>query len=149
MRKPSLSATRHGAVRSRMRLALVLRVAHAGALLVAARVTLRRPGRSLARLLAGREMHVCVPAGSGRDPAHAERLVSAAARRLPGRWTCLERAIAVRHLLARDGVFAQLRLGAALDDGGGHRFHAWLEAEGRCFDGGEGTTDFVPLAPRG
>lgn len=56
-------------------------------------------------------------------------------RRLPWPWrrTCLKRAAVLYHLLRRDGVPVELRIGVRRDDGGQLTAHAWLTRDDRCY----------------
>jgi hypothetical protein len=69
----------------------------------------------------------------------------AAARRLPGRTTCLARAMAGRMMLAWRGTPSTLVLGVA-SDGNGVSAHAWLMAGDGYVCGGRDAPRFHPLA---
>lgn len=56
--------------------------------------------------------------------------ISAVAGSLPGRWTCLTRALAAQRLLGRRGSRAEFHLGARRDDSNLMEAHAWLEVDG-------------------
>ena len=56
--------------------------------------------------------------------------VADVAKRLHLSSTCLTRALVVRHLLEREGVLADVRIGVALDRSG-LSAHAWIEHCGR------------------
>jgi hypothetical protein len=56
---------------------------------------------------------------------------------------CLARSIAAQHLLARDGVAADLVIGAAKHGGRLHA-HAWLECDGLRLDA-PGREPFLPM----
>jgi hypothetical protein len=66
------------------------------------------------------------------------RMVLAAARHSPFATTCLERSLALWHLLARRGVAVQLRIGVRKT---AERFsaHAWVEREGMAIGEAEAT----------
>jgi|SRR5690242_9346023 len=68
--------------------------------------------------------------------AAAERAVRAAARYGLVRATCLERALAQRWLLGKEGVSAELRIGVRKT---GEKFeaHAWVECAGQALDAGD------------
>ena len=57
------------------------------------------------------------------------RLVDAAARRVPGRPSCLPRSITLWWLLRRRGIDSALRIGVRTVDGRLHA-HAWVELDG-------------------
>jgi hypothetical protein len=66
------------------------------------------------------------------DPARTlqtAELVSRATRVLPGKSSCLAQALATSFLLARHQIHSSLVIGVARVEFG-HRFHAWLEADG-------------------
>jgi len=81
--------------------------------------------------------------------ARVERLcaqVAAVADRLRISSTCLTRALVVRHLLERDGVLADVRIGVALDRSR-LSAHAWIEHCGRpVFDRMHAA--YAPLEPQ-
>lgn len=91
-----------------------------------------------------RRLERSAPAGAGgtaatetADPAarlaaadRLARLAEVAARRNLYPIRCLARALTVRHLLARRGVVARLRLGVRRS-AGSLDAHAWVELEGR------------------
>ena len=61
------------------------------------------------------------------------RLISLAAR-YPRRWSwCLQSSLALREWLARDGVFADLRIGVQKYEGQ-FQAHAWLEYKGKVLN---------------
>jgi len=61
--------------------------------------------------------------------------IDRAAWLLPGKCTCLHRALAGRILLARLGFPTELRIGGRHDDQGKFEAHAWLEHEGHVILG--------------
>jgi hypothetical protein len=63
--------------------------------------------------------------------------VQAAARRIPGA-SCLTQALAVQHLLARAGHWAELHIGVAKDAARGFQSHAWVEYRGQILLGDNG-----------
>jgi len=65
----------------------------------------------------------------GLDAHRIARLFGAAARRMPGRFSCLPRALALQWMLARHGCAASLRIGVRRQ-GNGLAANAWLEHEG-------------------
>lgn len=70
------------------------------------------------------------PARSGTRPLR-DRIawaVAAAGRHLPGRTTCLARALAAELLLRRHGHPARLVIGVGRDGAEGFRAHAWVES---------------------
>lgn len=95
----------------------------AGALLVVAPLLIRLV--PLPRLLSPPRRG----AGAGLDPERVARLVTLAARHVPGAH-CLPVALVTAWLLARQGLSATLRIGVARHAG---RLvaHAWLECLGR------------------
>ena len=71
------------------------------------------------------------PLGRLSLPARPDRVVNGVARRLPGSFTCLERALAACWLARLCGADAELVLGVAKD--GAHvRAHAWLSGDVRA-----------------
>lgn len=87
------------------------------------------------RVLAAAPRRRVRPAGVA--PERTAWLVRAAARRVPDA-SCLTRALAVRWLLAQDGLESTLHFGHRRDERGAFAAHAWLEHEGRVLVGGEG-----------
>jgi hypothetical protein len=75
------------------------------------------------------------------------RLVDIAGRYVPGRATCLKRALVLSWLLRRRGIASTLRIGVARRDGV-LAAHAWLERDGEVVFGHDGC-DFAPLFPAG
>lgn len=71
----------------------------------------------------------------------AEWSVNAAARHLPLRANCLDRALTLWWMLRRRGLPAELRIGARKEQG---RFeaHAWVELSGAIFDAAEASGNF-------
>lgn len=89
---------------------------------------------------------------SAEDPhAFADLVVwavTAASLRVPGRTTCLSRALAVQALLARRGFPSRLQVGVVRDKQGEVEGHAWVECKGRILIGGTPWEigQFTPLA---
>lgn len=111
--------------------------ARAAAWLVAARAGLRvAPGRTLRWLQPppGRR-------ASRRYAADVLDTVNRVADAIGG--ACLARSIAAQRLLARDGVAADLVIGAAKHDGRLHA-HAWLECDGLRLDARD-REPFLPI----
>jgi len=73
------------------------------------------------------------------------RAIGAASRRLPGRSTCLVRALAGRLMLARRRIPSGLVLGVGSTDRAIHA-HAWLVAGGGTVCGGREAPAFRPIA---
>lgn len=94
--------------------------------------------------------------GDGGRPADGQRqfadlvvwAVTAASRRVPGRTTCLSRALTVQALLARGGCPSRLHVGVIRGKQGEVEGHAWVECEGRILIGGAASEigQFTPLA---
>jgi hypothetical protein len=85
-------------------------------------------------------------AGAEIDFARAiERWQSAAARHLPVKTNCLDRALALWWMLRRRGVAAELCIGARKAYG---RFeaHAWVEVGDAAIDDGNGSEEFAEFA---
>ncbi|MBN1868029.1 lasso peptide biosynthesis B2 protein [Candidatus Sumerlaeota bacterium] len=89
------------------------------------------------------------PVGTGRcDPLPAERTgwaIRAVSRYLPGTRNCLAQALAARAMLARQGRRAQLRIGAAKNEKGRFKAHAWVECEGKIVIGHAGVSQYTPF----
>jgi len=88
---------------------------------------------------------------AGGHPGFADLVawaVTAASRRVPGRTTCLSRALTVQALLARSGYPSRLRVGVLRGKQGEVEGHAWVECEGRILIGGTASEigQFTPLA---
>jgi hypothetical protein len=62
------------------------------------------------------------------------QMVASASRYVPGA-TCLVQALAAQFLLAREGIFTELKIGVLKNAGSLHG-HAWLELEGKPVFGG-------------
>jgi Transglutaminase-like superfamily len=75
------------------------------------------------------------PGRHGVPDVRAAAWVDSRLRRLPWPWrrTCLKRAAVLYHLLRRDGVPVELRIGVRRDDTGLLAAHAWLTREDRCY----------------
>ncbi len=71
-----------------------------------------------------------------RAPARLAWAVRAAARRVPGA-TCLTQSLALRHLLAKAGHAAEIRIGVATGHGGLDS-HAWVVCHGTVLAGDTG-----------
>ena len=104
------------------------------------------PFQTLRRLLAtlARPPNV-VNAVRRLTPERLAWAVTAAARHMPGTWTCLVQALALRVLLYRHGHPATLRLGVARQGSGEFAAHAWVECEGRPVGGASLASGFTPL----
>ena len=63
----------------------------------------------------------------------AGRMVRAAARRSPMKLTCLEESLALWFLLRREGISAELRIGARKRSGK-FEAHAWVECHGKALN---------------
>jgi hypothetical protein len=102
-------------------------VAYAGLALPVAAIALRALGvRRVHAALGGWR-----PGGAveGLDAHRVARLFAAAARRMPGYFSCLPRAVALQWILARHGCRASLRIGVR-KQGEVLDAHAWVEHEG-------------------
>jgi len=94
--------------------------------------------------------------GDGGRPADGQRqfadlvvwAVTAASRRVPGRTTCLSRALTVQALLARSGYPSRLHVGVIRGKQGEVEGHSWVECEGQILIGGTASEigQFTPLA---
>jgi Transglutaminase-like superfamily len=67
--------------------------------------------------------------GDGQGPEMTVRMVNAAARYAWGRFTCLEKSLALWWLLMRQGTASSVRIGAR-KSGAKLEAHAWVEREG-------------------
>jgi hypothetical protein len=88
-----------------------------------------------------------LPARTGFDRAavgETAELITRAADVLPGRSSCLSQALALSFLLARRRIPSALVIGVARVDHG-HRFHAWVENNGRIVIGAADAVDCVRL----
>lgn len=74
-----------------------------------------------------------------------ERWQMAAARHLPFKTNCLDRAMALWWMLRRRGVAAELCIGARKAYGQ-FEAHAWVEVGGAAIDEGNGREDFTEFA---
>lgn len=81
------------------------------------------------------------------DPRAAEvaQALRSASRRLPGKTTCLARALAGQWMLRRRRLGAVVHLGVRRE-AAGLAAHAWLEAGGGVVCGGEDMGEFTPIA---
>ena len=121
--------------------ALLLRAA---ASLLVARAALAMLGFGRVRRLLLRAPLRVRDAGQARERAHAIALALArAARHLPLRTTCLDRAVALWRLLAAEGVDAELRIGVRSGDA--LAAHAWVEHRGEALAGADPHDGFVPF----
>jgi hypothetical protein len=88
------------------------------------------------------------PAGPAPDDATVGRLVwsvAAAARHHLYPMRCVPRALALRWLLGRHGILAELKIGVLRRDGA-LTAHAWVEREGRAIGEPAGIEErFAPL----
>jgi hypothetical protein len=77
--------------------------------------------------------------------------VEAASHCLPGRTTCLTRALAVQGMLARSGQASRLHVGVVRGQQRRLEAHAWVEYNGRIIVGGSPSDvgQFTPLAAFG
>lgn len=85
------------------------------------------------------------PDGRAPDPRATARLVATAARHGLHRGNCLSQSLTLQRLLARDGIAAELRIGARR---AGERLeaHAWVEHEGQPLnDGADVARRFPPF----
>jgi len=75
------------------------------------------------------------PRRHGVPDIRAAAWVDRQLRRLPWPWhrTCLKRAVVLYHLLRRDGVPVELRIGVRRDANGLLAAHAWLTREDHCY----------------
>ncbi len=82
-------------------------------------------------------------------PARLAWAVRAAARRVPGA-TCLTQSLALRHLLAKAGHAAEIRIGVATTGHGGLDSHAWVVCHGRVLAGDTGDLErYQPILSMG
>ena len=82
-------------------------------------------------------------------PARLAWAVRAAARRVPGA-TCLTQSLALRHLLAKAGHAAEIRIGVATTGHGGLDSHAWVVCHGRVLAGDTGDLErYQPIMSMG
>ena len=72
--------------------------------------------------------------------------VEAAARRVPWRALCFQKALALQWMLRRRGVDARLHYGLAHDPAGELEAHVWVAADGRVIIGGDEATRFRRVA---
>ena len=108
-------------------------------LLWAVRRRLPSAGVSAARTRAARWAFA-----SRLSPARLAAIVRMASRLVPGRTTCLPRAIVLEALLARSGHAAELRIGVTpLGERAKPASHAWVELEGHAL--GEDTSRYTAL----
>jgi hypothetical protein len=77
-----------------------------------------------------------------------EWAVTHAARLVP-RATCLTQVLAIRTILARDGVACRISIGVALPAGASLRAHAWIEPANSALAQSRQFPDFVPLVGPG
>ena len=112
------------------------------------RVALRMMDWSRIRALAARsEGRSAVLANL--SPVRLAWAVGAAARRVPGA-TCLTQSFALRHLLARAGHAAEIRIGVARSGRGGLDSHAWVVCHDKVLVGETGDLDrYQPILSMG
>jgi hypothetical protein len=123
-------------------------LARALCLVVGFRVALRVMDWSRIRALAARS--------EGRSavlaklpPVRLAWAVRAAARSVPGA-TCLTQSLALRHLLAKAGHAAEIRIGVARSEHGGLDSHAWVVCHGRVLVGDTGDLErYQPIMAMG
>jgi hypothetical protein len=110
----------------------------AAALLAAIQLGLgRMPFTLLRRLVTGGRRIDGRPAdGAGAFADQVVWAVTAASRRVPGRSTCLSRALTVQALLARRGWPSRLQVGVVRGQRSQLEGHAWVECHGRVLIGG-------------
>ena len=104
------------------------------------------PFRWTARLLGRAGQSECTSLAQG-DEQRAQAVALAlrqVADRLPGRWSCLVRAVAGHLMLRRRAIPCSLWLGANLGERGFHA-HAWLRSGGHYVTGRRGVDDVRPL----
>jgi hypothetical protein len=97
----------------------------------------RMPFPLLRRLVTAGRRSVRRPAAGGR--ALVDQVVwavTAASGRVPGRSTCLTRALTVQAMLARRGYPSRLQVGVTRGEQGVLEGHAWVEYDGRIVIGG-------------
>ena len=85
-----------------------------------------------------------------RSPASVDAVcwaVRAASRVVPGRDTCLVRAVAAGAVLARHGHAASIRIGVERHGRAGLDAHAWVEHDGRAVLDGPGADAFEGRLP--
>lgn len=119
----------------------------AALLLLSIRVALRfLPFRLLLRAFSkgGSLQPVDKPVGPEASPP-VSWAIETAGRFLPGRFSCLVRALAAQRLLARRGQVCLLRIGVAKDERGSFCSHAWVESRGRVVVGHYGERRWTPL----
>jgi len=116
-----------------------------GEMLRARRALLHRPFDETAKRLS-------LPLSTTHPPAEQERLVrqvraalGAIRRRVPWRPTCLVRAVAAHHVLARRKVPSNLILSVTPASGKTVDAHAWLEAGGFIVTGQREKARYVPI----
>ena len=82
-------------------------------------------------------------------PVRLAWAVRAAARRVPGA-TCLTQSFALRHLLAKAGHHAEIRIGVARREPGGLDSHAWVVCHGSVLVGDTGDLErYQPILSMG
>ena len=86
------------------------------------------------------------------EPEHSDLIkqvswaVRTASRRLPGKASCLARAIAAKRMLRRRGVQSTLYLGIGKDGDGKLRAHAWLRSGNVIASGARGMVSFTVIS---
>jgi hypothetical protein len=133
-----------------MGVAAVPAVAAACVLSVASSLALRRNGLERAERLSRRAERVPWPVSRSLSTSDIARCVAASGRRSMGANACLARALALRTLLRRRGVDAQVVIGARHEVG--FDAHAWVEVDGVSVseppDSVAGFVSFGPLQQR-
>jgi hypothetical protein len=82
-------------------------------------------------------------------PVRLAWAVRAAARGVPGA-TCLTQSLALRHLLAKAGHAAEIRIGVARSEPGGLDSHAWVVCHGNVLVGDTGDLErYQPILSMG
>ena len=111
-------------------------LARALCLVLGFRIAIRVMDWSRIRALAARSEGRSVVLAK-HPPARLAWAVKAAARRVPGA-TCLTQSLALRHLLAKAGHAAEIRIGVARSEPGRLDSHAWVVCHGRVLVGDTG-----------
>ena len=108
----------------------------------------RIPFATLRRLTTGGGRNGARLAGDRAVLDQVPWAVTVAGRYVPGRTTCLSRALTVQGMLARLGYPSRLHVGVLRGKQGEVEGHAWVECEGRILIGGTPSEigKFTPLA---
>jgi hypothetical protein len=80
------------------------------------------------------------------EPRRLARMVEIAARKVPWRAKCFERALCLRTMLGRRGVATTLHYGIGADEAGALSAHVWLSAGGEVLIGGENAAQYACVA---